>query len=315
MSGMPDRRILCLFALATGFAVACKSVDGGPADVWTDSASDVPPTDTAMDPAPELPPLLASCGACHDLEELKEVASDESAGPRQWMAFQGNGLVRVEPALPAPGTQYGLKWIDRGRHDDPMGDCATCHPVRDDGTGHGLRIYPQVDGVFEGGTDCAGGCHTWLKDTVEVPGFENSEGVTPVYAGSARPGDLLEGANTAHSKLWREGARPDAALFRIAAFNPGCGGCHNLAAESHGTTMGCLDCHKFLGGPHDLHVQVVNALMDQVDPGAGAAGLALCAYCHVHDDPSMVRSGSVCYNCHLSGHQPLDGQGKAHFWQ
>ncbi|NOZ02123.1 MAG: hypothetical protein GXP54_09575 [Deltaproteobacteria bacterium] len=28
----------------------------------------------------------------------------------------------------------------------------------------------------------------------------------------------------------------------------------------------------------------------------------------------MERSGAVCYNCRLSGHQPVDAQGWAHFW-
>lgn len=269
----------------------------------------------AGDPGMELPAFNRDCASCHDLELLDKVLSDEPAGPREWMAQQGNGLVRVDPALPSAVNQYGLKWVKRGRHGDHTGgDCLSCHPVRDDGMGHGLRIYPSGDLAFKGGTGCAGPCHAWLADTVTVKGFEDSQGARPVYEGSSRPADLLEGADNAHSKLWREGARPDAGRFRIGAFNAGCGGCHNLAAESHGTVMGCLDCHKFLGEPHDLHVQWVAQNMDELDPGAGQAGVPLCGYCHVHEDPSMDRSGGVCYNCHLGGHQPLDPQGRAHFW-
>jgi len=282
-------------------------------DLPGDPGADLPLVD-AIDAGMELPPFEPTCSNCHEINKLSEPIGDESAGRREWMTENGNGLVVVDSALPGPGVQFGHRWKNRGRHDENEPGCSMCHPVRDDGIGHEVKAYPAPATVFEPGTSCGGSCHSWLKVSVESRGFAGKDGEKPLYEGSARPAELLMEVDTAHTKLWREGARPDPSRFHISAFNAGCGGCHNIAAEPHGTITTCLGCHEF-GASHADHIVLIDSNMAVVDAGAAAAGMDSCAYCHVDDEAPFERANAACYNCHLSGHQPLDINGNAHFWQ
>ena len=299
----------------SGSADATVSPDSGPGG---DAAGvDVAPVpDTTL--VPDLPALSLDCSECHDLGALTVAAGDEAAGPREWMTLAGVGLVRLSPVIPVPGVKLTLPWARRGRHDSTeLGTCGACHPIREDGVGHGIRAYPSAAAVFSSGVSCASSCHEWLGTAVVASGFEGSDGATRTYEGSMRPVDLLQSADNAHSAIWREGARADGDHFRINAFNPGCGGCHNLSDESHGAVLGCLDCHDFGGENGELHTTHVAVIADHAesnDVEAVANGMSFCTYCHTPDDTPAPRSSAACYNCHLSGHQPLDASAQAHFW-
>ena len=72
---------------------------------------------------------------------------------------------------------------------------------------------------------------------------------------------------------------------------------------------------EFGGGKGELHIMHVAAINDHgADIDATQAGIPACAYCHMQDRAYDYRSRAVCYNCHLSGHQPLNADGKPHFW-
>jgi len=270
--------------------------------------------------AEALPEGVTRCDACHDLAELGTAVADASLAPGDWAAVHADGVVRVDPMFPEPGLWWAVPWIGRGHHDaNALADCAGCHPVDAGGFGHGVRTFPALDAVFAGGTDCAGTCHAWLPATATAVGFDPAEGDAPTWTGSLRPRALLEGADNAHSRLWREGARPaDPDAFGYGAFNPGCGGCHQVATEDHGHVTGCLDCHRF-GGPggrlHGLHADAIADGVDAIDPGLAASGGSRCDYCHADGDSPGPRARAACYGCHLSGHQPLDADGMPHFWR
>jgi hypothetical protein len=322
MDAMTGRATVALL-LAVSLLAACSEEKGSAAEKDTSEARDLSSGASDLsegeDRGPELPPLpalVSDCTVCHDTEALAHTPDESSGSAGAWMAKRGRGLERFDPAIPEPGTRLAFPWTERGHHDGSSG-CAGCHPTRDDGVGHGVRTYPLLDSVFEAGADCASSCHAWLPESATAEGFEDSAGERPSYEGSLRPGDLLAGAETAHSKLWREGARPRASRFRISGFNGGCGGCHNVAAEAHGTIPSCLDCHDFggkTGETHKLHVAAIAENMGDLDVQADAAGLSFCAYCHVGAEDGGSRSRTVCYGCHLSGHQPMGKDGGAHFW-
>lgn len=267
-----------------------------------------------------LPEVVTRCDACHDLEALGRPVAGASAAPRDWLASQGEGMVRVDPLFPEPGSWWDLSWSRRGFHDLETGrDCTGCHPVSEDGIGHGVRTFRFPDTVFRGGFDCAEACHGWLPAVAEASGFPSLSGDAPRYRGSLRPGVLLATADNAHGRIWREGARPSRLdESGYGSFRPGCGGCHQVATEDHGHVPTCLSCHRF-GGPggrlHRLHRDVIDANAAVVDPGLVEEGGDPCAYCHAPDAGLGARSRRTCYNCHLSGHQPLDAAGRAHFWQ
>jgi len=278
---------------------------------------DVP--EVAPETGPELPRLTIDCAECHDYAALEAPAEGASAPARQWLAANGVGLIRRAPAIPTPTVGLKSPWPKRGHHaPTDLITCAGCHPVRDDGVGHTVRTYPYPSAVFSAATGCAPVCHAWLKQNAVVEGYRGMDDARPTYQGSLRPQELLTGVTTAHTLLWQKGARPDPEDTRITSFNPGCGGCHNIAAEAHGTITTCLDCHRF-GGPdaprHQLHVALIADHAATLDADATSAGISFCAYCHVEDAAQPEsRSRSACYGCHLSGHQPLNAAGKAHFW-
>lgn len=289
-----------------------------PVAVTTFLALAMPGCDDATDAPPE---VVTRCGACHDVAALGAAAADDAGlAARDWAAAHGEGLVRVDPLFPEPGLWWATPWPRRGSHDPAaLADCAGCHPMDADGIGHGIRTFRFPETVFAGGTDCAAACHAWLPDQASTTGFAPAGGVPPSWSGSPRPGALLAAADTAHSRLWREGARPsDPDRFGYGAFNPGCGGCHQVATEDHGHVPGCVDCHRFGGsrGPlHALHVAAIAGAADRIDPGLGASGGAFCDYCHADAATPGSRARATCYNCHLSGHQPVDASGIPHFWQ
>ncbi|MBP7126894.1 hypothetical protein KBD49_11080 [Myxococcota bacterium] len=267
-----------------------------------------------------LPEVVTRCGACHDLDALGRPAEGSSAAAGDWLANRGEGLVRVDPLFPEPGSWWDTPWPKRGVHDaKALADCSGCHPVSGDGIGHGIRTFRSPGTVFAPGLDCAGACHGWLPAQAEASGFRPAAGEAPRYRGSLRPGDLLAGADNAHARLFGEGARPSRPdESGYGSFRPGCGGCHQVATEDHGHVPTCLACHRF-GGPggrlHRLHQAAIEANVAAVDPALVEEGGDPCAYCHAPEAGTTARSRRACHNCHLSGHQPLDAQGRAHFWR
>ncbi len=277
-------------------------------------AADVFPDES---PAPEIPALVSECGTCHDLAALAEAGAGVGKAPGAWAAAAAQGLVRVDPLFPEPGNWWGTPWPRRGVH-TAGGECASCHPLSADGTGHGLRLYPSPGKAFTGAADCAPACHGWVDTGTDVSGFPEAVEVPPVK-GSLRPGALLDGGTNAHSRLWKSGARPsEQADFRISSFGPGCGGCHNLMAEDHGATLGCLDCHDFGSDKspiHNAHVAAVADYQDRFDPQGASAGITACDYCHAGEATGPTeRSRRACHNCHMSGHAPVGADGVPQFW-
>ncbi len=276
--------------------------DVGPAEPW--AGYDVPP------PAP----LEVDCNHCH--KDLT-LPNPSYSGARAWLAAKGLGMRRLDPIFPAPGTRFILDWPERGGHDLAADQkCSTCHPVRnEDGLGHGLRTYPKPGEVFAKEVDCAASCHTWLPAEASIT---QPFGVGAGWQGSLRPAALLKGASGGHGTIWRKGLRPeDQKAFMVPAFGPGCGGCHNLASEDHGSIVGCMDCHVLSAGKvdqHALHVGLITTWQAAMDPKGYAAKTKACDYCHVNVNGRTELSAAACYNCHLSGHQPLNADGKAHFW-
>ena len=127
-----------------GFRGACRWVplaaivlcawgcgDAGEGD--RDAADDVPDAD-------EMPSLVRECAACHDLAALAQATAGAGMSPWAFAGQAAEGLVRVDPLFPEPGTWWGVPWPRRGRHGGG-GSCDACHPVQADGTGHGLRVY------------------------------------------------------------------------------------------------------------------------------------------------------------------------------
>jgi len=179
-------------------------------------------------------------------------------------------------------------------------------------------LYPAPEKAFTGATDCAPACHGWVDGGAAPGGFPGATDLVTV-TGSLRPGDLLQAGDNGHSRLWREGARPATqSAFRISAFGPGCGGCHNLMAEDHGAILNCLDCHDFQSNASAIHTAHVAAIADhqaQFDPQGAGAGVTACDYCHEGEATGpTARSRGACHDCHLSGHAPVGADGLPQFW-
>jgi hypothetical protein len=305
---------LCLLLLA-----ACSYGESNVA-VKTDAAAEVASQDSGFDLP--LPQLDRTCSHCHNVNELSTVHPGEGLGPRDLTGLYGDGLVRADAAFPTAGTVFRYVWPERGRHGEkqlePDG-CGLCHPVDEDGIGHGVRQYPPAvqDLAFApGGKSCASQCHSWLPADALVGGFERADGSVSMYEGTLRPGELLIAVDNAHSRLWKEGSRPEHAPTKIASFNPGCGGCHNAQTEAHGNVPTCLDCHKMsgdLGEPfHTIAILDIEMFGPELAPAMSQH--SSCGWCHPGDDAPPTLSNAACYNCHLSAHQIMDETGQPHFW-
>jgi hypothetical protein len=319
--------LLLVVLLVTG---ACSDNSGAPIDgdgkPDGDSADgDVDPDDLEdgdfdIDEEMDLPALVKDCKSCHDFTKLAKSLSDESAGPREWLAAQElSGLQAAYPALPAPGEFYAFPWPHRGHHTEANleGDCSGCHPMDENGLGHSVRSFPETarNDVFMGEADCSSSCHTWLSRPATTQGLPAGATGALVYSGTLDPAQLLQAHETAHTRLWKSGLRPESnELLKIAGFNPGCGGCHHVQEENHGETANCLVCHNFGKGEGALHSGHVSAVADSMaanDPdGPGMS----CLYCHPSDDEENPRHVALCYTCHLSGHQPMNADGLPQFW-
>ncbi|MCX5868270.1 MAG: hypothetical protein NT009_12500 [Proteobacteria bacterium] len=260
------------------------------------------------------PKNTPACLSCHTQAEIGQVLSDENAGPREWMSQAGSGLTRAVPFIPLETEEYVLEWPHRGRHPEyKSSDCCACHPADNSGLGHSSKTYPDPE-------DCQGRCHVWLKPAINSSGFAILGGEAPSYSGSAEPEALLSAAENAHSRVCREGyQRPEGISDRIKVgqLSPGCRGCHNHFFPRHGAVSVCTDCHAFgdpAGGTGHLnHAAYISARQNELNPGA--AGGEVCVYCHGFSAGADSFSSAACYNCHLSGHQPLNPEGNAHFWR
>ena len=265
-----------------------------------------------------------SCYDCHDPFQISMSRSNEALGIKEWMQAGSSGLVMIQPYNPPPLFILILEWPPRGRHpfDLNTDDCAQCHPIYNNVENHSNSGYPPQAQrfLYDGGIDCAGGCHTWLQGNVLSTGFSSSTGTTPTYDGTLDPFSLLTSVQTMHTGIFLAGFRitqddPDLAIRHL---NPGCGGCHNWDGPRHGHIAECTDCHVFdpsvPGGLHQSHISVISATQARMDPAD--AGMPSCAYCHGFSDTTVnhVLSDASCYNCHLSGHQPMGADGMPQFW-
>ncbi len=265
-----------------------------------------------------LPTLSTNCTDCHSQSSLSQIVDTAGLGARDWMAQAGNGLEWEQPVMPAPGVHLGITWPQRGYHSEAeLSDCSGCHPVDELGLGHSVKTFRDAarQAAFTGGANCAASCHNWLPDSATVSGMEPSQGDAPSFTGSLKPYDLLSDHETGHSTFFNNGFRSELASLNLSALNPGCGGCHQISSEYHGDILTCTYCHLFgsiSDELHGVHLDVIEQRRGTLDPESD--GMPSCSYCHYEDDAYAARSKLACYNCHLSGHQPVDAAGNAHFW-
>jgi hypothetical protein len=266
------------------------------------------------------PSIACDTVMCHDLAQLTRPVSGADVSPREWALHAAEGLTDRPAFILLDRPIFGFTFPRRGHHvSQSLAECAACHPLSTEGIRHGIRQYPRSvrDWVFQRSTDCAGACHTWLPVQGTASGPAPATGDALRYQGSLRPSALLAQVDGAHARIYREGYVPEngATSISFAQLRPGCGGCHNAQNENHGSLSQCLDCHRFGGqsGPrHEAHVQAILDRRAQNDPGN--ADLSACDYCHGFAETPTPLKNAACYNCHLSGHQPLDASGKPHFW-
>lgn len=262
------------------------------------------------------------CLTCHDIKTLKEPISDEA--PQDWLQASSPGIARIDPWDPTVFT-LGVTWPRRGHHGaESLSGCKRCHDRRSGNIlKHGARFYPDdsLEILAQGGATCSSqGCHQWLG-TIDTQGFVRADGTALSFSGSALPETLLSGADNAHDTVFREGYRQAEMARReikVTALNPGCGGCHNAFSGDHGAMLSCTDCHAFGAGstgasPHQRHINLIEGDRALNDPAH--AELMSCLYCHGWSEQAGDLHRPACYNCHLSGHQPLDTDHRAHFWQ
>ncbi|MFH2009294.1 MAG: hypothetical protein ABI333_22075 [bacterium] len=266
---------------------------------------------------PLTPQKVPDCMECHDLASLTAPVSSEPL--REWTGLQGRGLVRRPVMIQTDAEAFEAPLPRRGNHTEMAAAyCVACHPVSEQGIRHGLRIYPREarGRVFGSATDCAASCHGWLPVDAISTGFTPASGAPPEYSGSLRPHALLTGADNAHAVIYREGfVRDGGFTLLISRLKSGCGGCHNVRNEFHGTINSCVQCHRFgdtSGRLHTTHLDAIESGRDANDLDHAAE--VPCSYCHGFGPVESDLKNAACYSCHLSGHQPLNDAGQAHFW-
>lgn len=283
----------------------------------------------------------AACLGCHPAETLTTVKVRGSAREVADQLADGFGY--------EPGSR--VVYPRRGAHAArDLEACGTCHVGHTGAQDFALNrnVYPQpaLELLRQGGTDCASGCHDWLKEPVFETGFTNLFQYLPYFEGSLDPYTLLEGSAAAlgailvtgdetpkHRQILREGWRANArklhsTTLAVEEVAPGCGGCHDLSGEQrHGETPSCNDCHWFrttnpagangLVSAHAWLVFSIDAFVPFAAPPHAQKGS--CVFCHVSgvngelaDDPLTRR---YCYNCHVSGHQTLSEPTRPAFWE
>lgn len=269
---------------------------------------------------------ITDCFACHRASDLTQEKSGAALAPGAWMALAGEGLTRYDPGSPLDAElHFELRWPRRGHHPEmDAGACGDCHPVRADGLGHGVSQYgasAREQAHAAGGASCATSCHGWVGGERAIAPPYDAEAL-PTLVDDVSPEGLLSAIEDGpHARLWRQGfvaeAQDDEWVFQL--IGPGCGGCHNARVPRHGTVPQCSDCHAFgaIGDRlHQVHLQAIGAGQAQLDPAADDRDS--CAYCHNRNAPGAEDPDEVyraaCYNCHLSGHQPLNADGQPHFW-
>ncbi len=283
----------------------------------------------------------ASCLGCHPAETLSRVKVRGSA--REVVDQLGDGF----------GYEPGSRVVfpRRGAHAArDLEACSTCHVghsnAQDYAQNRNLYPQPALNALYQGGTDCASGCHDWLKEPVFQTGFTNLFRFLPYWEGPLDPYALLEssaaaagailvtGDNTPkHRQILREGWEWDGKKLQSSTMVvdrvlPGCGGCHDLSGEArHGEVPACNDCHWFrTTNPagangrftaHTLLVATTDAFVPFAAPPQRNKGS--CVFCHVSgengelaDDPLTRRQ---CYNCHVSGHHTLTLPASTSFWE
>ena len=303
--------------------LSCNGETSDTTDAEIEPGADGAVSDGTADSGPVI--LETTCRVCHDLTALSEEPDPGHLAPRDWMATHGEGLLRYAPSIPENASlHFELRWERRGHHPEIESGCLGCHPVYADGRGHSVQQYAaagrqsahQRDGI-----NCAGSCHTWLEATHQATRFPDADGTSSTIDVPGRPDELLSAADNDHAKVWRIGYQGEGSGSEqtVKVLAPGCAGCHNFRAERHGEIPSCTQCHAFEGehgGLHVDHLTWIDELRAENDPSNPDRNQ--CLYCHNFNDPEtddpdpVYRAG--CYNCHLSGHQPLDENSQAHFW-
>lgn len=261
------------------------------------------------------------CFQCHNRETLIEARGDDADGPREWMLASSEGL-RASTSPFTGQSEFLLEWPRRGRHPEftlESDTCFSCHPVDEAGLNHSLDAYPAGTTTQVG--DCAAACHLWIPENLASAGPGSGDGAIS-YSGPSRPHEMLTRVRTAHTSVYEEGylsERGIATDVKVRSVRAGCAGCHSMNDPRHGAIATCTDCHSLStqnptaygssGGLHGLHLLYVKSSKDRL----GLGGTDDCAFCHSFQKDEPLPKAS-CYNCHLSGHQPVNAEGKAHFW-
>ena len=220
----------------------------------------------------------SECFYCHSESQLEETLPSALSSPAEHMSVYGSG-VRVSPSYdPTEKYSWGFEWIKRGYHDEEaLKSCSPCHNTLDE-TKHGGFFYPVYshDEMYVA-ENCAGSCHRWL------------------YLTPWEPQILLMEDGNPHGVLYRRGYKGESRRIKLSEIKPGCGGCHSVLYNRHGSVPECLTCHNFYyeGGESDPHSAHLARLGNNESS---------CGWCHGgYGDP---RYRAACYNCHESGHNP-----------
>lgn len=253
-----------------------------------------------------------TCRLCHRQTCISACHHAEGT----WNGKNGNDL----PDIRAQHTKAKPTYPEDSCNDWPGWAVIPCGvttiPAGLPGAGTSLPVNPTDQ-------NCAVSCHLWVKTGAEVTeedGFTNASGIKSLsqYNGPISPAELLEdGAKVTnilgnkHSSIYHG---------EESGKSGGCAGfCHGGSSKPHGTIVNCASssCHTF-ENLHGVHIPVVTALQPISDPASLAnenQRQVVCQYCH--DVPPIIGSYTTsefpknsvykgsCWNCHLSGHEPV----------